>query len=123
MDDFKKMEDFVDHVREYVHVRVDEARLGAADRISGVLSSLITAGVIAAVIFIAFVFVFIAGALLVSYLLNDFMLGFLLMGAFLGFIALCIWWGRGRLIRIPITNVILDELMKSKSENESHEKN
>ena len=43
MDDFKKMEDFVDHVRDYVHVRVDEARLGAADRIAGVISSLITA--------------------------------------------------------------------------------
>lgn len=113
----------MDHVREYVHVRVDEARLGAADRFAGVISSLITAGVIAAVVFIAFVFVFISGALLISYLLNDFILGFLLVGAFLGFVALCIWWGRRRLIRIPITNIILDEMLKSKTENDPHEKN
>lgn len=113
----------MDHVRDYVHVRVDEARLGAADRIAGVISSLITAGVIAAVLFIAFVFVFIAGALLLSYLLNDFMLGFLIVGAFLGLVALCIWLARRRLIRIPITNIILDELTKSRSETDSHEKN
>lgn len=123
MDDFKKMEDFVDHVREYVHVRVDEARLGAADRIAGVLSSLIAVGVLAAILAIAFVFVFIGVAFLVSYLVNDFILGFVSIAVLLVLIGFIIWWGRRRLIRIPITNIILDELTKSTSENENHEKN
>lgn len=123
MDDFKKMEDLVDHVREYVHVRVDEARLGAADRISGVISSLIAGGILAGILALAFVFVFISGALLLGLLLNDFALGFLVVGVFLAFAGLCVWWARRRLIRIPITNIILDEMLKSKTENDSHEKN
>lgn len=117
------MEDFVDHVREYVHVRVDEARLGAADRIAGVLSSLIAAGVFAAILAIAFVFVFIGAAFLLSYLVNDFILGFMSVGVLLVLIGFIIWWGRRRLIRIPITNIILDELTKNKPENETNEKN
>ncbi|GGA94693.1 hypothetical protein [Puia dinghuensis] len=32
MEDFKKVENLVDHVKEYMHVRVDEARLGLAER-------------------------------------------------------------------------------------------
>jgi len=123
MDDFKKMEDLVDHVREYVHVRVDEARLGAADRIAGVISSLIAVGMLAAILAIAFVFVFIGMAFLVSYLLNDFILGFVVVGVFLVLLGFILWWSRRRLIRIPITNIILDELTKNKTENDSHEKN
>lgn len=123
MDDFGKLEDFVDHVKEYVHVRVDEARLGAVDRIAGGLSSLIAVGVLGGILAIAFVFVFIAGAFLVSYLLNDFILGFLLVGVFLVLLGLCIWWARRRLIRIPITNIILEELLKNKTENDLHGEN
>ena len=123
MDDFKKVEDLVDHVKEYVHVRVDEARLGLAERASGAIASLIAVAILAGILGIAFVFVFIAGAFLISYLLNDFILGFTLVAAFLALVGLCIWWGRQRLIRIPIMHIILDEMLKSKEQNKDHEKN
>ena len=119
MDDFKKVEDLVDHVKEYVHVRVDEARLGLAERASGAIATLIAVGILAGILMIAFIFVFIAGALLVSYVLNDFILGFVLVAVFLVIVGLCIWWARQRLIRIPIMNIILDEMLK----NKDHEKN
>jgi hypothetical protein len=123
MDDFKKVEDLVDHVKEYVHVRVDEARLGLAERASGAIASLIAVAILAGILGIAFVFVFIAGAILVSYLLNDFILGFTLVAVFLTIVGLCIWWGRQRLIRIPIMNIILEEMLKNKEQNKDHEKN
>ncbi|HWB92851.1 MAG TPA: phage holin family protein [Puia sp.] len=123
MDDFKKVEDLVDHVKEYVHVRVDEARLGLAERASGAIASLIAVAILAGILGIAFVFVFIAGAILVSYLVNDFILGFTLVAVFLTIVGLCIWWGRQRLIRIPIMNIILEEMLKNKEQNKDHEKN
>jgi len=123
MDDFKKVEDLVDHVKEYVHVRVDEARLGLAERVSGAIASLIAAGILAGILTIAFIFVFIAGAILISYLLNDFILGFLIVGAFLALAGLCIWWARQRLIRMPIMNIFLEEMLSDKEQNKDHEKN
>src|SRR5579872_2689731 len=117
MDDFKKIEDLVDHVKEYVHVRVDETRLGLAERSSGVVSSLIVGGLLTGLFAMAFLFVFGAAALLLGRMLDDLVLGFLIVAAFLGLAGLIVWWGRQRLIRIPIMNAILDELFN----NDNHE--
>ena len=119
MEDFKRIEDLVDHVKEYVHVRVDETRLGLAERSSGVISSLIVGGVLTGIFAMAFFFVFAAAALLLGRMLEDLVMGCLIVAAFLGFAGLIVWWSRQRLIRIPIMNAILDELFK----NDNHEKN
>jgi len=119
MEDFKKVEDLVDHVKEYVHVRVDEARLGLAERSSGVIATLIAGSVLTCIITLAFVFVFIAAALLLGRVLNDLALGFLIVAGFLALIGLIVWWGKRRLIRIPVMNAILDELF----ETDNNEKN
>lgn len=118
MEDFKKIEDLVDHVKEYVHIRVNETRIGFAERSSGVISSLIVGGVLTGIFAMAFLFVFCAAALLLGRVLDDLVLGFLIVAAFLGLAGLIVWWGRQWLIRVPITNAILDELFN----NDHHEK-
>jgi putative superfamily III holin-X len=118
MEDFKKIEDLVDHVKQYVHVRVDETRLGLAERSSGVLSAVIVNAVLAGIFAMAFFFVFAAAALLLGRVLDDLVMGCLIVAAFLGLAGVIVWWGRQWLIRIPIMNAILDELFK----NDHHEK-
>lgn len=120
MEDFKKVEDLVDHLKEYVHVRIDEARLGLAERSSGVISYLIVGVVLACIFVLGFVFVCLAGALLLGRLFNDLALGMLIVAAFLVIAGLIIRWGRERLIRIPIMNAMISELFKS---DNGHEEN
>jgi Putative Actinobacterial Holin-X, holin superfamily III len=119
MEDFKKVEDLVDHVKEYVHVRVDEARLGLAERSSGVLASLIAAGIVAAIFFLACVFACTAAALLLGHLCGSYVFGFLIVAGFLLLAGGIVWWSKQRLIRIPIMNAILNQLF----ETSDHEDN
>ena len=120
MEDFRKVEDLVDHVRDYMHVRADEVRLGLADRSSAVIAKLVAGALVTAVFFLCFAFVGVAVGLLIGRLLDDLVVGFAIV-AFLYMIAgVLIWAGRGRLIGIPVMNAILDQLLLNHEKDEKN---
>ena len=118
MEDFKKVEDLVDHVREYVHVRVDEARLGLAERSSGVIATLISGAALAGMLAFSFLFICVAAGLLIGRVLDDLVVGFLIVATFDILLGLIIWWARKSLIRTPVMNAILQEFFEKKEDHE-----
>ncbi|HEV9037167.1 MAG TPA: phage holin family protein [Puia sp.] len=119
MEDFRKVEDLVDHVREYAHVRMDVARLGLAERSSGVIATLISGAALAAMLAFSFLFICVAAGLLLGRVLDDLVAGFLIVATFDILLGMIIWWSRKSLIRTPVMNAILEELFEKK---EGHEK-
>jgi hypothetical protein len=114
MEDFKKAEDLVEHVREYVHIRMDEARLGLAERSSGVIATLVSGVALAALFAFSFLFVGVAAGLLLGRVLDDLVLGFLIVASFDILLGMVIWWCRKRLVRTAVMNAILEELFEKK---------
>jgi len=120
MEDFRKVEDLVDHVRDYMHVRADELRLGIADRSSAVIAKLVAGALVTAVFFLCFAFTGVAVALLIGRLLHDPVVGFAIVAGLYMLIGLVIWAGRQRLIGIPVMNAILDQLLLNKKKDEEN---
>ena len=119
MEDFRKAEDLVEHVREYVHVRMDEARLGLAERSSRVIATLISGAALATLFAFSFLFICVAAGLLLGRVLDDLVLGFLIVASFDILLGMIIWWTRKSLIRTPVMNAILEELFDKKDDHEN----
>jgi len=120
MEDFRKVEDLVDHVRDYMHVRADEVRLGIADRSSAVIAKLVAGALVTAIFFLCFAFVGVAMALLVGRMLHDLVVGFAIVALLYIIVGIIIWAGRHRLIGIPVMNSILDQLLLNHEKDEKN---
>ena len=120
MEDFTKVEHLVDHVRDYMQVRADEVRLGVAERASGVISSLVAGAFVTLFLVIGYIFVGVAAALLLGRILGDLVVGFLILAGIQLAFGLLVWSLRQRLIRIPVMNAILDQLLVKKIDHEQN---
>jgi hypothetical protein len=120
MEDFAKVERLADHVRDYMRVRTDEVRLGVAERSSGVIATLVAGAFLTVIFVICFVFVSIGAALLLGRILDDLIAGFLIVALVQLAIGLIVWGLRQRLIRIPVMNAILHELLVKKTDHEQN---
>jgi hypothetical protein len=118
MEDFTKVEGLVDRVREYVHVRMDEARLGLAERASAVIATLISGAVLAGMLAFGFIFIGVAAGLFLGRVLDDRVAGFLIVAGFDILLGMIFWWTRRSLIRTPVMNAILGELFDKKEDHE-----
>jgi len=119
MEDLKKMEDLFDHTREYIHVRLDEAKLAVAEKISAVLSLLIATTVVNVIFLLCLIFASAAGAFALGQWWGSYWLGFLSVAGFYFLLGLFIWAAKERLIRTPVMNAILRQLFNN---NDSDEK-
>lgn len=107
---FSKAEDLLSHIREYVNNRIDTVKLNMADKTSGLIAKLVTiAAVVILVLFFA-VFASISLALILGDLTGKLHWGFLIVAGIYLLIAFIIWWGKERLLRLPIMNAILRHL-------------
>jgi hypothetical protein len=118
MEDLKKIEDLFDHAREYVNIRVGEAKLILAEKTSAILAQVIATTVVNVFFLLFLIFASVAGAFALSHWLNNTWLGFLLVAVFYLLIGLIIWGARERLIRIPVMNAIIRQLFNKEDEYE-----
>ncbi len=118
MEEFIKVETLIDHTREYINTRIDETRLKAAEKASGVIALLIARAVVNLVFLFSLFFASVAGAYGLGIWLGKMWLGFLLVaGAY--FLAGCIVWAaRERLLQIPVMNAIIHQLFKNDDPDE-----
>jgi len=113
MEDLKKVEDLFDHAREYVNIRVDQAKLSVAERSSAVLSMVIATAVVNIIFLLCLIFGSIAGAIALGMWLRSYWMGFLLVAILYLLIGLLIWAGKETFIRQPIMNAIIHQLFKN----------
>jgi uncharacterized membrane protein YqjE len=121
-DTFEKIEGLTDHVREYVHTRVELAKLEIAEKISLVIGNLIAMMVVMVLFLFVLVFGSIAGAWALSEWLDNAWAGFLIVAGFYCLLAIIIWFARGRLIRFPVMNAIIRQLSKKDKDDKDDER-
>ena len=111
---YSKIEELASHTKDYIKAQIDLAKLTAAEKISLLLSGIIS-GIIAAFFFIlVIVFGSVAAAYALSAWIGAGYAGFLIVAAFYLVVGMVLWLTRDRLIRIPIMNSIIRQLFQNK---------
>lgn len=115
---FAKAEDLVDNIKEYVHTRIDTVKLNTAERSSTVIAGLVAGVIVAVFVSLALVFAGIALSLVLGAWLGKTWAGFVVVAGFFLLMALVAWAFRGKLIRIPVMNAIIQQFFKAEQEDE-----
>lgn len=116
MEDLKKVEDLFDHAREYVNIRVDEAKLAVAERVSAVVAMVIATAVVNIIFLLALIFASAAAAFALGAWLKSYWLGCLLVAGLYLLAGLLVWAAKERMIRVPIMNAIIHQLFKNEND-------
>ncbi|MBO9200966.1 MULTISPECIES: phage holin family protein [Niastella] len=116
---FKKWEGLTDHVKEYINIRVELAKLAIAEKTSRVVSQIIAVTIVT--LFFLFVLVFgsIAGAWALSDWIGKPYAGFLIVAGIYMLLGIIVWVTRSRLIRFPIMNAIIKQLHNNDEEEQN----
>jgi len=112
-EEFKIIEDSVEHFKKYLNTRIAQVKLGAAEKTSDILSVLIARLLVAVVFFFFILFASTAAAYSLGALMGAAWAGFLIVAAFYLLAGLIIWAARERLLRIPIMNRIIRRLFNN----------
>ena len=116
---FAKVEEMADNIKEYINTRMESVKLSAAEKSSKILANAI-AGVIVAIVF--FFFIIFAGIAL-SFGLGEWIgktwAGFLIVAILYLLIGIIAWVARGRLIRLPIMNALIQQFTNDTDDEEN----
>jgi fatty acid desaturase len=115
---FNKAEDLADHIKEYVNARIDSIKLSVAEKVSAVLANIL-AGLVVAFVFLLFVILFSIGlALIIGEWIGHAWAGFLIVAGLYLFFGVIVWVARGKLIRLPIMNAIIQQLFRNDEDHQ-----
>jgi hypothetical protein len=115
---FKNVESLVAHFKDYVEIRIEQARLEVADKGSRAIAAVISSIIIFLVVFLIVLFASMGVAFILGEMWERMWLGFLAVSAFYIVVALIIWLMREKMIRIPMINSILKQMtIKAKDED------
>jgi len=110
---FAKMEELAGTIKEYVNARIASVKLNTAEKISGVMANVLAALVVAVVFLFFIIFASIALALVLAGWMGSTWAGFLIVALLYLLIGVVVWMARGKLIRMPIMNAIIQQLFKN----------
>ncbi len=115
---FAKVEELAGNIKEYVNTRIESVKLSTAEKSSAVIANLI-GGFIVAVVFLFFI-IFASTALAVGLgeWLNNTWLGFLIVGFLYLLTGIGVWAARGKIIRMPIMNALIQQLFTTDDEED-----
>ena len=109
------MEDLADNVKEYVNTRIESIKLNAAEKSSVIIANGV-ARIVVAIVFLFFALASIALSLVLGEWLGKIWAGFLVVAGFYLFLGIIIWFGRGKFIRVPVMNALIQQLFKHDEE-------
>lgn len=110
----KSVDMLYEKAKKYTETSVELLALNAVDKTADVLSSL-TSRVIIVMFFAMFtLFINVGLSLFIGSLLNEYYLGFFIISAFYLVLALVLYVFKDKFIKIPVTNLIILKLLKSK---------
>lgn len=101
--------------KKYAKTNAELIALNAVDKTSDVLSSLIARVFVGLVIAMFALFISLGLSLLIGKLLNEYYLGFFIVSAFYLVLAIVLYTCKDTLIKLPIANLFIRKLMKSKN--------
>ncbi|WP_298396888.1 hypothetical protein [Flavobacterium sp.] len=112
METFAKNKDLLfDKIEKYTDTSIDLIKLNAVEKSADVLSSL-TSSIVVFIIFAMFtLFVNIGVSLFIGKLLNENYLGFLIVSTFYLVVGILVYYNRHKLIKTPLSNMIIIKLL------------
>ncbi len=116
-EEFKKIEEAADHIRQYINTRIDSVKLSAAEKASDMISVFIAKAIVIVIFFFAILFAGDAAAYFIGGYLGKTWLGFLVVAGVCLLAALIIWIAKERLLRIPIMNAIVSRLFMNETKD------
>ncbi len=117
-EEFKKIEEAADHLKQYINIRIDRIKLTAAEKASDVLSVFIAKALAGLVFFFFILFAGEAAAYGIGNYLGKTWLGFLIVAGCCFLAGLIIWMARERLLRIPIMNAMISRLFMNETDED-----
>ncbi|WP_166966074.1 hypothetical protein [Yeosuana marina] len=110
----KHIELLYEKVKEYTETSLELYKLNAIDITADVVSSLVSRIALVLVFSLFTLFVNIAISLLIGNLIGSYYLGFLIVSGFYLIITILIYFFSNKYIKIPITNLVIAKLLKSR---------
>ena len=114
MPEFKKLEDLIDSLKQYLMLNIEILKLEAINHVSRIGSSLV--GLLVVGIF-AFLFVFILSlgvGFYLSALLGDTYIGFVIVAGFYLILTIILFAGRKKIIEKPLRDKIIKKIFEEK---------
>ena len=112
-----RIEELVDHLREYADIKIAKAKLSIASKTSKVISFLFAGMAIGLILLFSLVFLGFSLAHQAGAWFGNLPLGFLAVGVLYLLIGLLVWKSRERLFRIPIMNQIITQIFDDEEED------
>lgn len=100
--------------KEYTETSIDLLRLNAIDKTADVVSSLFARLALVMLVAMFTLFINIALSIFIGELLNEMYLGFLIVSGFYLILAVVAFYFNDKLLKIPITNLVIAKLLKPK---------
>jgi hypothetical protein len=98
-------------LKDYGDTRLDLFKLKGINKVSGFLSTLIVSVVLVVLLFLVLICISIGLALLIGSWLGHSYWGFFIIGAIYIIIGLVLFSGRNKMIKEPVSNLLIKELM------------
>lgn len=117
MEEFRKAEHLVEHLKEYVNTRISLAKLEIAEKVSRLIAWAVAALFVFIVLLIFIVFLGLSAAHGIGDALGKPYLGFLIVAGFYLFVAFLVWWQKEKLLRMPLMNAIVRQLFPVEDKN------
>ena len=109
-----------DKAKKYTETSMELFRLNAIDKTADVASSLMARMAIVMVVAMFTLFVNIGIALLIGKMMGEYYLGFMIVSLFYLIVAIVLYLFSNRLIKIPITNLVIEKLLKTKVNHQTN---
>ncbi|HLP63862.1 hypothetical protein [Flavobacterium sp.] len=110
-----------DKAKKYTETSMELFRLNAIDKTADVASSLMARMAIVMVVAMFTLFVNIGIALFIGKMMGEYYLGFMIVSLFYLILAVVLHVFRNQFIKIPITNLVIEKLMKTKMNHQPNE--
>lgn len=111
----KSIEMLYEKAKKYAGTSTELFALNAVDKTADVLSSLTSVVLLVIVVAMFTLFVNVGLSLFIGSLLNEYYLGFFIVSGFYLVLALVLYVFKDKLIKMPVANLIIAQLLKSKN--------
>jgi len=119
------MSSTVDHIenlykktKQYTETSIELYKLSAIDTSADIISSLASRAILVLILSTSIIFLNVGLALLIGNILGDYFKGFLIISLFYLLVAIVLFTLNKKLIKKPITNLIISKMMKPKLQEE-----
>lgn len=119
---FARVEELADTIKEYVNTRIESVKINAAEKSSAVVANILAGMFVAAVFLFFIVFASVALSFGLGEWIGKTWAGFLIVAGLYLLLGIVVWAARGKLIRLPLMNAMIQQLFKKDEEGEDHEK-